>query len=109
MSANQNRVNIWQEREDAVVRNVMSGNNACGTLRKALESGKLEDFLRTAVRPALLICAGEQAELRKQRDDALAASEARRQILAEVAANVCIPARLGELADRVERAARATG
>jgi hypothetical protein len=96
-------MNRWQEREDAAVRSIMSGNNACGTLKKALESGQLEDYLRRMLRPTLQVCAGEQEELREQRDAALAQSEARRQVLADVAANGGL---FGELAGRVDVAAR---
>jgi hypothetical protein len=102
---NRNGSDIWQDREDAVVRSIMSGNNACGTLRKALETGKLEEFLRRMVRPTLQVCAGEQADLRQQRDAALQQSEARRQVLADVAANAGLT---GELAGKVDLAARVT-
>jgi hypothetical protein len=104
MNTNQNGVNIWQDREDAIVRSIMSGNNACGTLQEASVIGKLEEFLRLMIRPTLQVCAGEQADLRKQRDDALAVSEARRRVLAEVAANGQL---FGELAGKVDLAARA--
>jgi hypothetical protein len=102
MNANQN---IWRDREDAVVRSIMSGNNACGTLATASAKGELEEFLRLMVRPTLTVCAGEQIELRRQRDAALAQSEARRRILADVAANGGLA---GGLAKAVEMAALAT-
>jgi hypothetical protein len=101
---NQNNNNRWEEREDAIVRSILSGNNACGTLAKAQAGGTLEDFLRGMIRPTLQVCAGEQADLRQQRDEALAQSEGRRQVLAEVAANGGLT---GELAGRVDWAARA--
>ena len=104
MSANRNGIDIWRDREDAAVRGIMSGNNACGTLNKALQTGTLEDFLRRMIRPTLQVCAQEQDDLRQQRDAALTQSESRRQVLADVAANGGL---LGDLAARVDMAARA--
>jgi hypothetical protein len=106
MNANQIGINIWQDREDAIVRSILSGNNACGTLAKAIADGTLEGFLRGMIRPTLTICADEAWDLRQQRDKALTQSETRRQVLADVAANGGLT---GELAGRVDLAARATG
>lgn len=95
----------WQEREDVIVRNISSGNNACGTLQEAIAEGKFDVYLRRMIAPVLNVCEQEQRELRQQRDAALAQSEARRQVLADVAANGGL---LGELAAKVDLAARVT-
>jgi hypothetical protein len=94
---------VWLDRENAMVNGIMSGDNACGALAKALEAGRLEGFLRRMLRPTLLICAGEARELRSQRDAALAESEGRRRTLAKIAANAGFT---GRLAAEAERAAR---
>jgi hypothetical protein len=96
---------IWLERENAAVNSIMSGNNACGTLATAGASGRLETFLRMMLRPTLSVCADEAEALARQRDAALAQAEARRRILAEVAANGGLT---GDLAKAVELAALAT-
>jgi hypothetical protein len=96
---------IWRERENAIVNSIMSGNNACGTLNKALSYGNLDEFLRKMIRPSLCIYWQEALGLRRQRDDALRESEDRRRVLAEVAANVPLS---GPLAQRVDEAARVT-
>ena len=98
-------MNRWREREEAIVRSIMSGNNACGTLEKAMRTEQLEMFLRRMVQPTLQVCAQEQDDLRQQRDAALAQSEERRQVLADVAANGGL---FGDLAGKVDMAARVT-
>ena len=98
-----NVANVWLERETAIVRNIMSGNNACGTLKKAMaDDAALEPFLRGMVRPVLRVCADEAAH----RDREIAAlsldNEKKRRALDALAANVPIPA--GPVMDLVRAA-----
>ena len=83
-----NDSNRWQEREDAIVRSILSGNNACGTLDKALQTGALEDFLRGMIRPTLHVCAAEYGEMVKERNELSADNEAKRFALEFVVSNL---------------------
>ena len=76
-----------QEREDAIVRSIKSGDNACGTLQTALTRGQLEPFLRSMIRPTLQVYEGEAEQLRHDRDANSRQAEAWRQALEYIASN----------------------
>lgn len=80
----------WMERENAIVNSIMSGDNACGTLQKAVTAGgeTLANYLRATIQPTLQVCAEEEAQ--KDRDlSALSRdNEAKRFALESVASNV---------------------
>ena len=78
----------WKEREDAIARNIMSGNNACGTLATAFQKGTLEEFLRLCVKGTLEVCASEQLDLQNDLELTRGLSEQRRALLAEIYSNV---------------------
>ena len=82
-------MNQVPERLEIAVNNIMSGNNACGTLAKAAQAGDREYF-RAMLAPILATYDQEAVELRKQRDDALRDAEAKRFALEMVASNVDI-------------------
>jgi hypothetical protein len=94
-----------QEREDAIVRSIKSGDNVCGTLRTALDRGRLEPFLRAMVRPTLQVYEDEEQQLRADRDANSRQAEAYRQALEYVASN----ARAASQAHLEAYAARALG
>ena len=95
--------NIWQDRKNAIVNSIMSGNNACGTLQKALAEGRLNVFIRRMIQPTLRVCAEEAAELRQQRDAALKLSERRRLALANITANCTLPPPMAAEAEGLAR------
>ncbi len=80
--------NLWKDREDAIVRSIMSGNNSCGTIQKAMADGKFEEFLREMVFPTLRVCSEEAAFLAKQRDEANSHAQALRFACESVVANM---------------------
>lgn len=84
--------NKWQEREDAIVRSIMSGNNSCGTLAALVANGgqALEDFLRMMVRPTLKVCNEEENQLIREGHALRADNEAKRFALETVVANMAI-------------------
>lgn len=85
-------MNKWQEREDAIARSIMSGQNACGTLAALVaEGGKaLEDFIRNMVRPTLLVCNQEENRLIEENHALRADNEAKRFALESVVANTVL-------------------
>lgn len=56
------------ERIIAIVNSILSGDNECGTIQKALEGGTLGDFIQSMVRPTLQIYEDEYEELRREND-----------------------------------------
>lgn len=77
------------DRVETAVRNIMSGSNACGTLKAAVEKGNA-DYFREMIEPILQVYEDEADDLRKQRDDALVDAEAKRQALEIILSNVTI-------------------
>lgn len=77
-------MNRWMESENAIVFNIMSGHNSCGTLETLAGKGgdELEKFLRGMVRPVLkqradeaVLTESEYAQTRQRLDLALRALE----------------------------------
>ena len=82
-------MNRWKEREDAIVNSIMSGHNACGTLKQALGNvQQLDKFLRGMVQPTLQVCAAEYGEMVKERNELSADNEAKRFALEFVVSNL---------------------
>ncbi len=81
---------VIQERVETVVRNIMSGDNGCGTLAHAVQTGD-RGYFRRCVRPVLDVYESEAASLRAQRQEALDLSEKRRQALEYLVSNLAIP------------------
>ena len=75
------------ERLEMAVRNIMSGNNACGTLAKAVANGNA-DYFRQMLRPVIDVFEQEAAELRRQRTEALHDAETKRFALEFIASNL---------------------
>lgn len=82
--------NVMEERIETVVRNIMSGDNGCGTLAHAAQTGD-RGYFRRCVRPVLDVYESEADALRAQRREALDLSEKRRQALEYLVANLAIP------------------
>ena len=80
---------IAQERIDTVVRNIISGDNVCGTLANAVQK-RDADYFRRAVAPVIRVYEEEAAAIRRQRDAASADAEGKRQTLEMVASNLAI-------------------
>lgn len=80
----------WREREDAMVNGILSGQNACGTLKCLVERGgkPLEDFLRLMMGPALRVCREEESLLREEVRRLHADNDAKRFALESVVANL---------------------
>lgn len=85
-------MNKWQERENAIVNSIMSGQNSCGTLAVlATQGGKaLEDFLRMMVRATLQVCNQEENRLLTENHTLRADNETKRFGLESVVANIAI-------------------
>lgn len=83
-------MNTMNDRVETAVRNIMSGDNTCGTLATAAYNGDHEYF-RRAIRPIVDAYDGEIAALRQQRDAALADATDKRFALEAVVANLAIP------------------
>lgn len=75
------------ERLETAVRNIMSGDNVCGTLANAAYNNDHEYF-RRAIAPVVDAYEEEAAALAKQRDDALKDIEAKRFALEFIAQNI---------------------
>lgn len=75
------------ERLETAVRNIMSGDNACGTLANAAYNND-HDYFRRAIAPVVDAYEEEAAALAKQRDDALKDAEAKRYALEFIAQNI---------------------
>lgn len=87
------------DRTDAIVRSIASGNNACGSLLAA--DGRVnEAFIAKSVRPTLEVYEQEAEQLRQDRARVSQESEARRQTLEFIRANVQLPR---EIASRVNQ------
>ena len=84
---------MWKEREDAIIRSIMSGNNSCGNLLQYVQEAmagdptKLMCFLQQSVRGTLKVCADEADQLRIDRDMISRSDEAKRQALEYIASN----------------------
>ena len=75
------------ERTDTIIRNVASGNNACGTLMDA--QGRLNTaFVAEAARPVVKICIEESDMLRRDLEALRHDIEAKRFALEFIAANL---------------------
>jgi hypothetical protein len=83
-------MNTIQEREDAMVASILSGDNHCKTLENAAKAAD-GDYFRRAVRPTLEVYEDEAEYARRQRDMILEQSEKRRQALEFVASNATLP------------------
>lgn len=94
-------MSVLKERIETTVRNIMSGNNECGTLSDAVVAGDGE-FFRRMVYPSLYIYDQELHDMRNQRDKYSKAEEEKRQALEYVVQN--IPAPGGIVQDYVEKA-----
>lgn len=90
-----------QERIDTAVRNILSGNNGCGTLARAAMDGDREYF-SLAVRPVVDAYEQELAATRQQRDYANRDNEIKRFALETVVSNLTLPE--GPVKDAVKRA-----
>lgn len=78
----------YAERVEAVVRNIASGDNACGTLRDS-RGGHNLDFIRSCVKPVLDVYEFEADNLRADKMLLSRESEERRQALEFVYSNAC--------------------
>lgn len=76
-----------KERTEMIVRNIMSGDNNCGTLATAVANGGTDYFYNAAV-PVIAAYDAELADIRKQRDDALKAVENLRFHMEGIASNL---------------------
>ena len=76
------------ERIIAITNSIMSGDNSCGTLAKAIQEGTLGDFVQKMVRPTLEVYESEMHMLRADRDALSSKCELMRQALDMVIANV---------------------
>jgi hypothetical protein len=75
------------ERTATIVRNIASGNNACGTLFER-QSGSLNTaFIAEAVRPILKVYEDEAQQLRADKMKLSRVSEERRQVLELIYSN----------------------
>lgn len=83
----QNHPSALLEREDTIIRNILSGDNQCGTLQTAV-ANKDHEYFRRACHGSLAAYEDEARGYRIQRDGILKESEQRRQALEYVAANV---------------------
>ena len=86
-------MDIWMDRENAIVNSILSADNRCGTLRQMMDAGRetLEAFVRGKVRPTLRVCKGEAD--RKDREIAALSRdiEMKRRALDALIANLAIP------------------
>jgi hypothetical protein len=80
-------IDVAQERIEAAVNNIMSGDNECGTLANAAYKGD-RDYFRKMLMPVLAVYEHEAAELRRQRDYAGKDAEAKRFALEFIAQNL---------------------
>lgn len=78
---------ILTDRVATAVDNIISGDNACGTLQNAAAKGD-RTYFEQMIRPVMQTYAEEAAELRRQRDATLRDNEAKRFALESVAANI---------------------
>ena len=80
-------VNTIAERRDAIVRGIMSGDNACGVLKQAIDTGNGPAFLGSKIVPTLQVYEDEAQQLRADRDANSRQAEAYRQALEYIASN----------------------
>jgi hypothetical protein len=93
------------ERTATIVRNIVSGNNACGTLIDA--QGRLNTaFVAEAVRPAVQVCIEEANMLRRDNDALRRDIEAKRFALEFIAANLDGSVKIADpaITDAIKRA-----
>lgn len=57
-----------EERIIAITNSILSGDNECGTIAKALQDGTLGDFIQQMIRPTLEIYEDEYNQLRAEND-----------------------------------------
>lgn len=84
--------NMFDERMGAIIRGIMSGGNACGALKNAIDSGKGVEFIGGKVAPTLHVYEDEAQQLRADRDAALRQAEEYRRELEYVASNARVSA-----------------
>lgn len=89
------------ERIDTAVRNILAGDNACGTLANAVQR-RDADYFRRAVEPVVRAYEEEAADLRKQRALLLKDVENKRFALEMVVSN--FPHLPPQIADAVNAA-----
>lgn len=94
-------MNTLNERLEMAVRNIMSGNNACGTLAKAVQNGDASYFAKM-LEPIFRVYEDENAAACALRDAALRDAEAKRFALESILANV--PNIPGNLREPLEKA-----
>ena len=80
-------VNTIEERQGAIIRGIMSGDNACGTLKHAIDSGNGPAFLGSKITPTLQVYEDEAQQLRSDRDAFSRQAEVYRQALEYIASN----------------------
>lgn len=80
-------MNSIDERINACVNGILSGSNACGTLKNAVDNNDATYFANM-IRPSFSVYEEEIEALRAQRDYALRDVEIKRQALESIAANV---------------------
>jgi len=77
---------VLEERVETIVRSIMSGNNACGTLLDAAAKGDAEYF-RPCIRATLSVYDDELKQAKADRDAALKDAELKRYALEMVVSN----------------------
>jgi len=77
---------VLEERVEAIVRSIMSGNNACGSLLDAAAKGDAEYF-RLCIRATLSVYDDELKQAKADRDAALKDAELKRYALGTVVSN----------------------
>ena len=81
------QMDIKTARENAIINGILSGDNACGALVRAIQEGRGAEFLREKIAPTIRVQEEEKEQLRR---DWLAVSgqvEACRQALEYIASN----------------------
>lgn len=79
--------NIGQDRINAVIRNILSGNNNCSTLAKACYEGNGQYFYN-AIAPIVAVYASELADMTRQRNEYSKEYELKRYALESVMSNI---------------------
>lgn len=79
-------MSVLEERVETIVRSIMSGNNACGTLFEAAAKGDAEYF-KPCIRATLSVYDDELKQAKADRDAALRDVELKRYALETVVSN----------------------
>lgn len=79
--------NIGQERIDTAVRNILSGNNNCGTLKNAVDTGN-GTYFYNAIAPIAAVYASELEDMTKQRNELSIDNERKRFALESIISNM---------------------